>query len=150
MEIISVRGNPEYLEQATDYYAEKWGIDREIYYSSVSDCISTNQWVPRWYLMIEDGRIIGGYGLIENDFIVRKDLTPWLCALYIEKDKRGNSLGNLLLEHGRREAGKLGFNTLYLCSDHIGYYEKYGWKYFGDEESEFGGLTRVYTVETKF
>lgn len=148
MRIISIRDNPDYLDRAADYFSLKWGIDRKIYYDSISDAIVTQNPMPRWYLMLEADNIIGSYGLIENDFMVRKDLYPWLCALYIEKEKRGNALGSILLKHGQNEAKKLGVDTLYLCTDHINYYEKYGWKYLGEDESEFGGMTRVYKIDT--
>ncbi len=146
--IFSIRDNPDWLEIAVDYFSSKWGFDRQIYYDSISDSISTQSPYPRWYLMKKDEDVIGSFGLIENDFMVRKDLKPWLCALYVEEHFRGNSLGTLLLERGRIEAGKLGFSKLYLCTDHVGYYEKYGWKYLGDEESELGGNTRVYVIDT--
>jgi N-acetylglutamate synthase-like GNAT family acetyltransferase len=95
-----------------------------------------------------EGDIIGCFGLIENDFMVRKDLMPWLCALYVEEHMRGKGLGALLLDKGRKESNTLGFDKLYLCTDHIGYYEKWGWNYFGNEESEFGEMTRVYVINT--
>lgn len=146
--LLNIRDNPDYLEIATDYFSCKWGIDRQIYYDSISDSISTQNALPRWYLLKDNVDIIGCFGLIENDFMVRKDLLPWLCALYVEENMRGKGLGASLLEYGRKEAKKLGFSKLYLCTDHIGYYERYGWQYFGDEESEFGGKTRVYVIDT--
>lgn len=145
-QIISVRENPEYYERAVDYFSAKWGIDRKIYEESVADAMNTDKSLPRWYLMLRGDDIIGSYGLIENDFIVRKDLMPWLCALYVEESERGKVLGAKLLRHGQEEAGKLGFNKVYLCTDHAGYYEKYGWTFFGTEESEFGGNARAYSI----
>gem|GEM_PF-209028 len=145
--IISVREHPEYFDRAVDYFSSKWGIDRKIYEDSISESIATSNPLPRWYLMLENDRIIGSYGLIENDFMVRKDLLPWLCALYVEESERGKALGSKLLAHGRAEAKKLGFDKLYLCTDHVGYYEKYGWRFFGMEESEFDGMARVYEIE---
>lgn len=145
--IISVRDNPQYYERAVDYFSTKWGIDRKIYEESITDAIKTGKPLPRWYLMLCGNNIIGSYGLIENDFMVRKDLKPWLCALYVEEDERGKALGAKSLDHARQECGKLGFDKLYLCTDHVGYYEKYGWIFFGMEESEFGGTTRVYSTD---
>ena len=145
--IISVREQPEYLECAADYFASKWNIDRKIYEDSISDGITTTNPLPRWYLLLKDDKIVGSYGLIENDFMVRKDLFPWLCALYIEECERGMALGSKLLAHGRHEAEKLGFDKLYLCTEHTNYYERYGWRFFGFEESEWGGKTRVYETE---
>lgn len=145
--IISVRDNPQYYERAVDYFSTKWGIDRKLYEESITDAINTDKALPRWYLMLRGDNIIGSYGLIENDFMVRKDLKPWLCALYVEEDERGKALGAKMLEHGRQESGKLGFDAFYLCTDHVGYYEKYGFTFYGMEESEFGGMTRVYSTD---
>ncbi|OJU08690.1 MAG: GNAT family N-acetyltransferase [Clostridiales bacterium 43-6] len=147
--IINIREHPEFFDRAVDYFSSKWGIDRAIYETSISDSITTYNSLPRWYLMLEGDRIIGSFGLIENDFMVRKDLMPWLCALYVEESERGKALGSLLLAHGRREARTLGFDKVYLCTDHNGYYEKHGWQYYGREESEFGGTSRVYEIESE-
>ena len=76
--------------------------------------------------------IIGNYGLIMNDFISRQDLWPWLCALYVDEAFRGRAFGAQMLEHGIQESRRLDFDNLYLCTDHIGYYEKYGWLYIGN------------------
>ena len=146
MKVISVREFPDYFDRAVDYFSSKWGIDRVIYEESVSDSLTTQAPTPRWYLLIKDDRIICGYGLIENDFMVRKDLTPWLCALYVEENERRKGYAGMLLDHGRIEAAKSGFEKLYLCTDHEGFYERYGWRFFGMEASEFGGDARVYVA----
>ena len=97
IKIIHIRENPEYLDRAADYLSSKWGIDRKIYEESLVDSLITENLTPRWFLMLKGGEIIGSYGLIENDFMVRKDLTPWLCALYVEESERRRGLGGELL-----------------------------------------------------
>ncbi|ADY55285.1 GCN5-related N-acetyltransferase [Syntrophobotulus glycolicus DSM 8271] len=145
-QIIAVREHPVWLNRAVDYFSAKWGIERKLYEDAVSDGITTANPLPRWFLLLKDKKIIGSCGLIENDFMVRKDLYPWLCALYIEETERGQGLGAKLLAHGRQEARKFGFDRVYLCTEHTGYYEKYGWSFFSLEESEWGGRTRVYEI----
>lgn len=130
--IIGVRENSEYLTKAIDYFTEKWGIDRRIYEDCISNSITTQSPLPRWFLMLNNDEIIGSYGLITNDFISRQDLYPWFCALYIEEKYRGKELGGRLLEHGRIEAAKLGYKKVYLATDHNGYYERYGWVHIGN------------------
>ena len=98
--------------------------------------------------MLQRDAIIGGYGLITNDFISRQDLYPWLCALYVEKDFRGRRLGSRMLAHGRSEAARLGFATLYLATDHIGYYEQYGWTFIGNGYHPWGESSRIYEQQT--
>jgi predicted acetyltransferase len=79
--------------------------------------------------------------------MVRKDLCPWFCALYIEPAERCRQLGEKLLTHSRYEAAKLGFIKVYLNTDHIRYYEKYGWRYIGDFAHQSGVDARVYEAD---
>ena len=158
--IINIRQRPEWLECAADYFSSRWNIDRQLYLDSMKDSLATEKPVPRWYLMLrgetavsdcaenaQSASIIGGFGLIDNDFMVRTDLCPWLCALYIEPQERGQQLGAKLLKHSRYEAEKLGFDKVYLNTDHVSYYEKYGWRYIGDFAHQSGTDARVYEAD---
>lgn len=143
--IISIRNCPDYAERAIDWFHSKWGIDRKEYEKSIYDCISNGRGIPQWYLAIdEDDEIIGGCGLIQNDFVDRTDLFPYLCALFVEERARGNAIGSKLLEHARIDAGNLGFEKLYLCTDHTSYYEKYGWRYIAIGHHPWGETSRIY------
>jgi GNAT superfamily N-acetyltransferase len=146
--IINIKESPEWLERAANYFSSRWNIDRQLYIESMTNSLSAEKAVPQWYLMLCNDEIIGGFGLIKNDFMVRTDLCPWLCALYIEPAERGGQLGAKLLTHACLEAGKIGFNKVYLNTDHIGYYEKYSWRYIGDFAHKSGTNTRVYEADT--
>ncbi|MCL2884268.1 MAG: GNAT family N-acetyltransferase [Oscillospiraceae bacterium] len=146
--IISIREHPAYLDRAVDYFASKWGIDRKVYEDCIGNSITTESPLPRWYLLLKEDGIIGSYGLIVNDFMSRQDLWPWFAALYVEESERGWALGSRLLAHGQKEAKKLGFPKLYLCTDHVGYYEKYGWRYIGDGFGISGNAHRIYEADS--
>jgi SAM-dependent methyltransferase len=147
--LISIRNAPDYAERGIDWFASKWGIDRKEYEKSFADCINKNESLPQWYLVIdEDDEIIGGCGLIQNDFVDRTDLFPYLCALFVEERARGNALGARLLEKARIDGGRLGFDRLYLCTDHTAYYEKYGWRYIALGSHPWGATSRIYEAPT--
>ncbi len=125
MKIVSIRENPEYKHIAIKYIQTKWANadSLKVYEDCILKCINAKAPLTQWYLLCNDNEIIGCAGLITNDFISRMDLYPWICALYIEGQYRGNAYGNLLMEKAKRDAKEAGFENLYLCTDHIGYYE---------------------------
>ena len=147
--IVGIRTNQEYLLKAVDCFTAWWKIDQRIYDDCISNSIITTSPLPRWYLMLKNDDIIGGYGLITNDFISRQDLCPWLCALYVEEEYRGSKLGSKLLEHAKKEALKLGYRKLYLSTDLEGYYEKYGWKFIAKGYHPWEAESKIYEIDTE-
>lgn len=146
MNIISIKENPGYKDKAVEYFSSKWSVPKIIYEDSISHCINSNNPLPQWYLLEKEGEIIGSAGLITNDFISRMDLYPWACGLFIEEKYRGNAYGSLLLEKAKQDARKGGFKNMYLSTDHIGFYEKYGFKYIGQGYHPWGEESRIYEI----
>jgi GNAT superfamily N-acetyltransferase len=147
-EIVGIRDNLEYLESGIKFFSDNWGIDEKIYDNCIRNSISTEMPLPRWYLLKKNDELVGSYGLITNDFISRQDLYPWLAALFIKKEIRNKGLGGILLNHGRKEAYKLGYKKVFLCTSHIGYYEKYQWKYIGIGYHLWNEESRIYEIES--
>ena len=149
--IISVRECPAYMDRAADYLSSKWSVGYQVYHDCVSHSVTTESPLPRWYLLTDDSdRIVGSFGLITNDFNSRQDLWPWIAALYVEESERGQSLGSKMLAHGVAEARRLGFSKLYLATDHIGYYEKYGVAYIGQCYGHDNEPGRLYEISTGY
>lgn len=143
--IIRLTDKPEIKEQAAQWFHEKWGIPLEEYAESMDECLSENKPIPQWYVAMEQNRIIGGLGVIENDFHDRKDLAPNVCAVYTEKDRRCEGVAGALLDYVCADMKEKGIDTLYLITDHTSFYERYGWEFLcmvqGDGEPE---MTRMY------
>ncbi len=148
IKIISVKESPEYKDTAIKYFQSKWANKNSmmVYDDCITNCIITIKPLPQWYLLQKDDITIGCAGLITNDFISRMDVYPWLCALYIEKEHRGHSYGALLIEKAKKDTQAGGFSSLYLSTDHVGYYEKYGFHYIGIAYHPWGESSRVYEI----
>ena len=146
MRIVSVRENPEFANVAITYFQKHWASEDSmmVYDDCIRHCVGADTPLPQWYLLYDGERIAGCAGLITNDFISRMDLYPWLCALFIEPEYRGRALGNLLIEKGKEDTRKAGFPRLYLCSDHVGYYEHYGFKRIGTGHHPWGETSGIF------
>ena len=148
MKVLSVRQNPEYKEKAIKFFQKSWSeISPIIYEDCISNSIAAEQSLPQWYLLEKDEEIIGCAGLITNDFISRMDLYPWLCALFINEDYRGNYYSELLINKAKKDTKDSGFKYLNLCTDYIGFYEKYGFKYIGQGYHRWKEESRIYQIE---
>lgn len=129
-ELIRLGERAELATRAARWFHEKWGVPLEAYRESMAQSLAREAPVPQWYLALEDGRIVGGMGVIENDFHDRKDLTPNVCAVYTESDFRRRGIAGALLQFVCRDMHEKGIDTLYLLTDHTGFYERCGWEFF--------------------
>lgn len=144
-EIFKISQNAQLVEKAAQWFHEKWKIPVQKYQESMAESLKPGIVVPEWYIIQDDDRIIAGIGVIENDFHNRKDLTPNVCAVYVEKEYRKKGIAGKLLRHVCSDMQSRGIDTLYLLTEHDSFYERYGWQFFclvrGDGESE---MSRMY------
>ena len=126
--IVRISDEPFRIDEAARWFHEKWGIPEEAYRESMEGASKIG--VPEWYLCLFGEKIIGGMGVIENDFHPRKDLAPNVCAVYTEEQWRGKGIAGQLLRFVCRDMKERGIDTLYLLTDHTGFYERYGWEFF--------------------
>ena len=148
MTILTLRENPGQKEEMAAWFHKKWGIPLEAYLESMEECLAKKTGVPPWYVAIEDGKMVGGLGVIENDFHDRKDLAPNVCAVYVEEAYRCKGIAGKLLNFVCEDMRQFEIAPLYLVTDHTGFYERYGWKFLcmvqGDGEPD---MTRMYIHE---
>lgn len=141
---ITLRQQPELKEQAALWFQKKWGIPKEAYLECMESYLS-GETEYGWYLCMDENKIVGGLGVIENDFHDRKDLTPNICAVYTEAEYRCKGIAGRLLNMAVEDLRSKGVSPAYLLTDHTSFYERYGWEFLcmvqGDGEPE---LSRMY------
>jgi len=125
----TLRELPEYMDAAAEWFHSKWGVPKESYLECM-DAYLHHTTELGWYLCLDGGRIVGGMGVIENDFHDRKDLTPNVCAVYTEAEYRRRGIAGHLLDMVVKDMKAKGISPVYLITDHIGFYERYGWEFF--------------------
>ena len=133
------------MKKAAEWFHGKWGIPADAYMESMEESLKPGVAVPRWYIVVEKSSIIAGAGVIENDFHERKDLTPNICALFVEEEYRKRGIAGSLLERICDEFYTEGIETMYLITDHTSFYERYGWEFMCMvKEAGEDRMTRMY------
>ena len=125
---ITLREKPDWMHLAAQWFHSKWGVPKEAYL----DCMEAylrNETELGWYLCMNGTEIIGGLGVLENDFHDRKDLTPNVCAVYTEEAFRCQGIAGRLLNMAVEDLRSKGITPAYLVTDHTGFYERYGWEF---------------------
>ncbi|MBR6401862.1 MAG: GNAT family N-acetyltransferase [Eubacterium sp.] len=141
---FTLREKTEMKDAAASWFNSKWGVPKEAYLECMDSYLS-GETEYGWYIAMDGDAIVGGLGVIENDFHDRKDLTPNVCAVFTEEEYRGNGIAGNLLNMVVEDLKSKGISPVYLVTDHTGFYERYGWEFFcmaqGDDEPE---MTRLY------
>lgn len=141
---IDLKDMPQLKPAAAKWFNSKWGVPEEAYLECM-DAYLAGQTELGWYLCLCANEIVGGLGVIENDFHDRKDLTPNVCAVYTQEEHRGKGIAGNLLNMAVEQLRAKGISPAYLVTDHTGFYERYGWEFLcmvqGDGEPD---MTRMY------
>ena len=139
-----LRERPEWKQAAAEWFHSKWNVPTEAYLDCM-DAYLSGKTEYGWYLCLDGDKIVGGMGVIENDFHDRKDLTPNVCAVYTEEACRGKGIAGQLLTIVVDDMKSKGITPIYLVTDHTGFYERYGWEFLcmvqGDGEDS---MSRMY------
>ena len=141
---ITLRQKPELKEKAAAWFHDKWKVPQEAYLECMEAYLNYETEYG-WYLCLDGEYIVGGLGVIENDFHDRKDLKPNVCAVYTEKEYRGQGIAGKLLDMVVKDMKSKGITPIYLVTNHVNFYERYGWEFLcmiqGDNESD---MSRMY------
>lgn len=143
-----ISSHPEFLERAATWFSQKWDIPQAEYQQSMEQSIAHPTAVPQWYVAFCSEQLIAGAGLISNDFHSRKDLTPNICALYVEPNFRHQGIARHLLDWIREDLGNWGVEKVYLITDHTSFYEKCGWTFLTMVTGDDGVPMRMYMAPT--
>jgi GNAT superfamily N-acetyltransferase len=141
---IDLRQRPQLKDCAAEWFHQKWSVPMEAYLECMNAYLNGSTEYG-WYLCLDGDKIAGGLGVIKNDFHDRSDLTPNICAVYTEESYRCHGIAGKLLNMAVEDLRAKGISPVYLLTDHIGFYERYGWEFLcmaqGDGEAE---MSRMY------
>jgi predicted N-acetyltransferase YhbS len=104
----------------------------QAFFASIVEHSQTPGALPITFVAVEGERLLGTVGLWRCDLISRQDLYPWMAALYVAPEARGQGLAGKLQQHVIGYARAQGYSELFLYSACRDFYERFGWQYIGE------------------
>lgn len=98
----------------------------------------------RVFIAIENDDIAGYCTIAKTDCIPDVPYTPYIGFLFVGEKFRGNRISQKLIKKAMAYAKKLGFDKIYLISDHDNLYEKYGFSVIDKKLAYWGAEEKIY------
>ena len=96
------------------------------------------------YMLIDGNKLVSFATLAPQDEIDAPELTPWIGFVYTFPVYRGRRNVGKLLSHICDALKSAGTEKVYISTDEIGLYEKYGFTFWQIMPTREGKPTRVY------
>ena len=95
-----------------------------------------------------DGERVCGYCTVtKRDCIPDVPYTPYIGFVFVDEACRGQRLSQRMIEAAIKYLASVGFDRVYLTSDHENLYEKYGFAVIDHKTAYWGGEEKIYTRE---
>lgn len=131
MKIINIKENDKYLTEYIKLCNLEWGskkITPEYIENKKIKILSSDKVISVLGLISND-TLLGFISLFKYDGEERLDLTPWYATMYVKEEYRSKGYSKILNNAILKEALNLGYNKVYLKTELVNYYEKFGAKY---------------------
>lgn len=99
------------------------------------------------FLLLDGDKLVSFLTLSAQDCISEPALTPWLGFFHTAPEYRGHRYGEILIEHACQTAKENGFSSVYIATDHVGLYEKYGFTYLENKIDIWGIDSHIYNKQ---
>lgn len=97
----------------------------------------------RVFLLMDGEKLVSFCTLTGQDAVRDESLTPWIGFVFTAPEYRGRRCAGQVLSAAEASAAKLGYRRVYLETDHVGLYEKYGYSYLENRTDCWGSDVRV-------
>ena len=134
MKVYNILEKKEYLNEVLDLELREWGtyskenLTKKI--NKVNELLKLKNFAK--LILLDKDNLVGFISLFPTDGEERKDLTPWYATMYVKKEYRGKGYSKILNDALLNYAKEKRYQKIYLKTDLINYYEKFGAIYLED------------------
>jgi GNAT superfamily N-acetyltransferase len=152
MKIIKINKDDRYFREIFIIYKNwisksSYGFDEKTELEKYLKSFNEDK-LPNIYALIINDTLIGMYELNEKDHMDNLPYKPYLANVFIKEEYRGRGYSKMLVEHSIKTCEALNYKKLYLHTHHKNLYERYGFKYLEDVETQYGTKS-IYVIDLK-
>ena len=145
MEILEYFSSENKTHWLSEIGKSDWGAGKFLYRLLSEEKLGETVGENTKVLLLTDGeKLVSFCTFAEKDDIQPTELTPWIGWVYTFPEYRGNRFAGKLLEHAEKLAEDDGVENIYISTNHIGLYEKYGYEFYEIMKAVDGEDSRVY------
>jgi|GEM_PF-174939 len=96
---------------------------------------------------LDGDRICGYCSVSKKDCMPELPYTPYVGFVFVDEAYRGRRLSRRMLDFAADYLKSVGFHEVYLASDHVNLYEKYGFAAVDRKRAFWGGMETIYRKE---
>ncbi|MDE7209922.1 MAG: GNAT family N-acetyltransferase [Lachnospiraceae bacterium] len=101
----------------------------------------------RVIVALDKERICGYCTVAKTDCIPDVCYTPYIGYLFVDEEYRGNRLSQKMIQYSMNYLKSVGFDRVYIISDHENLYEKYGFEVTDRKMAPWGSEEKIYMRE---
>ena len=99
------------------------------------------------FAAMDGDRIVGMAAIMKTDYYPLPEVFPWISTIFVSEEYRGRRISGKLIDCANEYAKELGFHKTYIPTDHVGLYEKYGYRYLKNIVNYGNGVDRLYVKD---
>lgn len=146
MRFQAITSSDALWKQTRDYaFSCSWCAGKSL--AGLMDENVFSDWERVIAVLDESESVCGFCTVVKKDCIPELEVYPYIGYVFIEESQRGKRLGQQMLEYAMLYLRNCGFDCVYLVSDHLNLYEKYGFRAVEKTMAPWGAEETLYTHE---
>ena len=142
MEILEFKNEAYILEFFKNC---NWGAAKFLYeliiQNKVEEVLGEN---TKIVVLVDNENVVSFATYAKRDCVKDDTMFPWIGFVYTNEDYRGKRYSQKVINYILDNAKNDGYSNIYLATDHIGFYEKYGFSYLETRIDIYEEESRIY------
>ena len=114
--------------------------------SSLMEKNAFTEWESVFAAVLED-KIVGFCTFMKTDYYPENRYSPWISSIFVDEAYRGCRISEKMIETVIAYAKEQEFSKVYIPSDIIGLYEKYGFEKIDKLQNYSGDIDNIFAKE---